>query len=283
MSQIIVPIINENPDSEVITFETEYAVSFDAANPDGNPAHCKTGGPGILGGPDCVTLLQRTPSADLQHGYREMSFELGAHPLYTFHSFYNADTGAKNIVAMTKTGLAVPSDISPTITAPAYATVGATGLAASATVLPGTYAWTLDGTSTTSAITSAATANPLVWSAGVVGNATFHCVFTNVAGIAAPAATPVTCVVVAAVTAVGVITATASVQTGTAPLTASVVAQAGCTYAWTCSDGTITSGQGTNAITYTAGAIGTNNINCAVSNLAGHTLSATQKVVTVTA
>ncbi|HKR66963.1 MAG TPA: hypothetical protein VJZ00_24765, partial [Thermoanaerobaculia bacterium] len=47
--------------------------------------------------------------------------------------------------------------------------------------------------------------------------------------------------------------------------TASVAAQSGAVYAWTVSNGTITNGQGTNTITYTAGPSGTINISVSVT------------------
>lgn len=61
------------------------------------------------------------------------------------------------------------------------------------------------------------------------------------------------------------ITAPASVTAG-ASAAASVAGQTGVTYAWTISGGTITSGSGTNAITFTAGPVGTLTLTCTVTN-----------------
>ncbi len=281
MTKINVPTVNENPDAYSPVYDSEYAISFEEANPDGNPARSKIGGPGVLGGPEYVTLLQREkldPTSTQSNGFRYESFELVQYPEHTFYSFKNYETGKKGVVAFLN-GQAVVSDVSPTLTVPTYASVGATGLAASATVLPGTYSWGIAGG--TSAITSAVTANPIVWTAGTAGAVTFSCVFTNTAGIAAPAATPAICTVVA-VPARAIISGSAVATVGVSEQV-TVVPQANCTYVWTASRGTITFGQGTPAMSYTPGAAGTNNVNCAITNLAGTTTNATQNAISIVA
>jgi hypothetical protein len=52
-------------------------------------------------------------------------------------------------------------------------------------------------------------------------------------------------------------------------MTASVPTQAGCTFAWTISNGTITGGAGTNAIVFSAGSQGQTQVSCSVTNAAG--------------
>ena len=63
--------------------------------------------------------------------------------------------------------------------------------------------------------------------------------------------------VVNAIPATPVIAAPASTVAGTTGLTASVVSHAGSSWFWTIGNGTITAGQGTSQITFTAGAAGT--------------------------
>ncbi len=79
------------------------------------------------------------------------------------------------------------------------------------------------------------------------------------------------------------ITAPANVTLG-GTYTASVVAQAGMTYTWTATNGTITAGQGTNQITFTAGASGTAmSLRCVVANAAGATASGSMNMTMVMA
>jgi hypothetical protein len=59
---------------------------------------------------------------------------------------------------------------------------------------------------------------------------------------------------------------------------ASVPAQAGCTYTWTLADGTISSGQGTTSLTFTAGSSGTMLLGCTVTNGALVSVSAQQSI-----
>ncbi|HSB37104.1 MAG TPA: hypothetical protein VLH41_09500, partial [Thermoanaerobaculia bacterium] len=62
---------------------------------------------------------------------------------------------------------------------------------------------------------------------------------------------------VAGALAAPAVTAPGTVGTGSPNRTASVPLHAGSTYAWTIGNGTITGGQGTNQVTFTAGAVGT--------------------------
>ena len=153
MTTIQVPVINEKPNTISVTFQSEYAVSFEAANPDGVPANCQKGGPGVLGGPEYVNLLQRANGLTglSQTGYAYEQFDLPAYPLHTFYSFKNFTTGVKNVVAFLKdvatTVEAVLSAATITSAGFAAATTGQTGLTASVpdqTLLTGgpvTYTW----------------------------------------------------------------------------------------------------------------------------------------------
>jgi hypothetical protein len=133
MSTIKVPVINEAPNTITVTFPSEYSVSFEAANPDGLPTHTSVGGPGVLGGPEFVNLLQRANSGLSgvgQTGYAVEQFQLAQYPNHTFYSFKNFTTGAKNVVAFNTTlatTAAVPTGLSGGTGAIAGATAGASG------------------------------------------------------------------------------------------------------------------------------------------------------------
>jgi len=81
-------------------------------------------------------------------------------------------------------------------------------------------------------------------------------VVSNANGCASDPSSPVT-VTVGAAPAAPVITAPTTVEAGSANWIASVPAVGGATYAWSITNGTITSGQNTNQITFTAGTAGT--------------------------
>lgn len=279
MTQINVPTVNENPDTISPVFGSEYAISFDAANPDGVPAHCQIGGPGVLGGPEYITLLQRGQldlASTQTNGFSYETFELVQYPNHTFYSFKNHETGQKNVVAFLN-GQAVVTDIVPEITVAPFATTLVTGLTATASSMPGTYTWVVSG----GTITAGQGTNTITWTAGIAGDATFDCTFVNSLGVTAPAITQATCTVVAVPT-VATIGGSATVTVGVSEQV-TVVPQTGCTYSWVVSDGTITFGQGTPAMSYTPGTAGTNNVNCHVINQAGTSTAATEKVVTVVA
>ncbi len=78
---------------------------------------------------------------------------------------------------------------------------------------------------------------------------------------------------------VATITAPAIASANAIGLAASVVAQSGATFAWTVTGGAITAGDGTNAVTFTAGASGVVTLGVAVTNAAGDSASASANVV----
>jgi hypothetical protein len=91
-------------------------------------------------------------------------------------------------------------------------------------------------------------------------------VVTNAAGTASAPGTA-TCTVVAAPTTPVITGVPASLTTGTTGVTASVTAQAGATYTWTVTGGTVTAG-GTStdtSVTFTAGPVGTLTVTCVVT------------------
>jgi hypothetical protein len=116
------------------------------------------------------------------------------------------------------------------------------------TVSGATYSWTGPNGFTS------ALQNPTIPNA-TAANAGTYSVTVTVAGCSSAPGT--TNVVVNAAPATPVITAPASTAAGTTGLTASVVSHAGSSWFWTIQNGTITSGQGTSQITFTAGMAGT--------------------------
>jgi len=80
-----------------------------------------------------------------------------------------------------------------------------------------------------------------------------------------------------------VVQATAQATEGQTALTASAPAQSGCTFAWTLTSGTLTAGQGTAEITFTAGPAGSLGISCVASNAAGTASEAGTATCTVVA
>jgi len=158
-----------------------------------------------------------------------------------------------------------------TITAPANATTGATGLQASVPSQSGaTYEWTIPNGNGT--ITAGSTANVATFTAGSVGPLTLRCVVTRAGASSTGNAT----VNVVAAPATPTITAASPVTTGATGRTATVPARTGMTYTWTISGGTITAGGaggqtsgGVNKLTFTAGAVGTITITCVEKNAAG--------------
>jgi hypothetical protein len=158
----------------------------------------------------------------------------------------------------------VPVPGTPVITSPAFATAGAAGLAASVPAVPGDlYTWTITG----GTITAGAATNAITFTAGAAGSLELTCVLTNLAGTLSPTGIAFTTVVAAPT--VPVITAPASVTAGAAGYSATTPAQAGSTLAWTITNGTITAGAGTSAITFTAGASGSVGLSCVATNSAG--------------
>lgn len=124
------------------------------------------------------------------------------------------------------------------------------------------YTWTISGGTLTGGqgsheITFTADTNGQVTLAVVVANAAS----TRAMGIRSLGIVPAP---LATVTA-----PTGPVTSGRTGLTASVPLQAGVTYAWTVSNGTIASGEGTSEIVFTAGSPGELRVDCTVTNLAG--------------
>jgi hypothetical protein len=141
------------------------------------------------------------------------------------------------------------------------------------TVAGATYAWT-GPNGFTSALQNPSIANATTAATGI------YSVTATVGGLtSAPGTTTAT---VNAVPGTPVVTAASPVAAGSTGNTASVPQHAGSTYAWTIGNGTITAGQGTSQITYTAGAAGTPlTLSVTESNSSGCTSGAGTATVTV--
>jgi len=95
---------------------------------------------------------------------------------------------------------------------------------------------------------------------------TYTLIVTNDSGTKVSQTATVT---VVAAPAVPAITAPAYATAGSTGLVASVPAQAGSSYAWSISGGSITAGADTDQVTFTAGTAGTVQLGCVVTNAAG--------------
>ncbi len=200
------------------------------------------------------------------------------HGLGTVSSGTGYPTAA--LTAATTYTLTVTNTAGDTATAPVTVTPQTVSISAVTPASPTITAGTSQAFSSTvsgafnSAITWTATGSAGSWSGSTwtapAAAGTYTITATSVADGTKTASTTVT---VAPVPVTPVITATATVQANWAGLTASVPTQAGMSYSWNLSSGSITAGQGTPQITYTAGAVGTATLSCTVTNAAG--LSAT--------
>lgn len=164
----------------------------------------------------------------------------------------------------------------PQISVPSSVTTGTAGHMASVVQPQGStsYGWTIqDGTLTAGANTSSAT-----FTAGAAGTLTLTCSATNTVGSVNSTALVQ---VVPSAPITPVITAPSQVNAQAAS-SASIPAQAGCTTTWTLTGGTITAGQGTTSLSFTAGGVGTMQLGCTVTNSASVAVSA-QKSIAVLA
>jgi hypothetical protein len=164
----------------------------------------------------------------------------------------------------TASSVIVADPTAPVVAAPADVTAGQGGYAASVPAQAGSsYAWTVTG----GTVTAGAGSDSITFTAGASGTVGFSVVVTNAAGTASVPGTASSTVVAAPATPV--VTAPADVDAGLGGYTASVPAQAGSTYAWTVTGGTVTAGAGSDSITFTAGASGAVGFSVVVSNAAG--------------
>jgi uncharacterized repeat protein (TIGR01451 family) len=143
----------------------------------------------------------------------------------------------------------VSSNPTATIAAPANLCANATGQNASVAAQSGaTYAWTI----TNGTITSAANTAAITFTAGATGNVTLNVTVTKGACVSTGNS-----VIPISAQPVATITAPSSATSNATGLTASVPLLPGATYVWGDVNATITSGQGTNAVTFSVGDSGT--------------------------
>ena len=159
-------------------------------------------------------------------------------------------------------------DYAPAITTqPASATVTAGATATFTVTATGnptpTYQWNLGGAAisgaTSASYTTAATTTAM-------SGGSYTVTVTNSVGSLTSSAAILT---VDSAPTTPVITGPAAVNANSTNNTASVPAQAGSTYAWTITGGTITAGGTTTSVTFTAGASGSVVLTCVVTNSAG--------------
>jgi FG-GAP-like repeat len=135
----------------------------------------------------------------------------------------------------------------PTATNTGPYCAGSTISLSTPTVSGATYSWTgPNGFNST-------VRNPTIPAATTAATGTYGVTVTVAGCTSAPGTTNV----VVNPLATPAVTAPSTVMAGSPNWTASVPAHAGSTYSWTIQNGTITSGQGTNQITFTAGVAGT--------------------------
>jgi uncharacterized repeat protein (TIGR01451 family) len=150
-----------------------------------------------------------------------------------------------------------------TITAPASVCANSTGNTASAAAGFVSYTWSVTGNGT---LTGGQGTNSITWSAGGAGTANISLTVVDSNGCSNTCNKSVTVGALPDCT----ITAPASVCANSMGNTASVPAQGGMTYTWSVTgNGALTGGQGTNSITWSAGAAGIANISVTVSNGSG--------------
>jgi len=131
---------------------------------------------------------------------------------------------------------------------------------------------------------SGATAPTLTVTANAVTSAEYYCVVTNTLnGTNATATSAGAHLSAVEPQGSAAITADAEDLPNSAGLVATVASQAGVTYTWTISNGTITAGQGTPQITYTSGALGPLQITATVSGPTAGTEVGVSNVVVVAA
>ncbi|HLY69982.1 MAG TPA: T9SS type A sorting domain-containing protein, partial [Puia sp.] len=173
---------------------------------------------------------------------------------------------SQNPIASISTPASVCSSSTGNIAAVPYAGPGAT------------YVWSM---SSNAKITAGSGTNVIAFTAPASGTVTLSVTVTNIAGCKTSSGNKSVSVVAYPVAS---ITATSSTCAGSAGNSASVVSTgSGAKYAWSVSNGTITSGSGTNSISYTAGSSGSVTLKVTVTNSSGCSTSSASISVTIVA
>jgi N-acetylneuraminic acid mutarotase len=132
------------------------------------------------------------------------------------------------------------------------------------------YQWNLNGTAVNGATSPTLTLQNLQPNE----NGAYTCAVTNTLnGVAATTSSVAATLTVLAPPPIPTITSPAAVIAGQLGSVAAISAQAGVTYVWTISNGAITSGQGSNQVTFTAGAQGNVTLDVTVTNQVGESAS----------
>ena len=164
----------------------------------------------------------------------------------------------------------VTAPTTPIITSPAYVTAGAISLVASVQPEPGaTYEWSI----VNGAIEGGADGSTMVFTAGATGTLAVTCLVTTAGGLSSASND-----VIVVDAPIATVTAPTAAATGQHGLSASVPTQANVTYAWTIGGGTITSDPSAAQIAFTAGGVGSTQLSCTVTNLAGTTATGSASV-----
>ena len=140
-----------------------------------------------------------------------------------------------------------------------------------------TYQWRFNGTAISGATSSSF--NIALVSAASAGS--YDCVVTNTVDQTSSASTTSTAATLQVVTAPGsaALSGENAVLPNSANHSVTTSSSPGATYAWTITNGTLVSGQGTDAITYTAGHLGRIQVTVTVTNIAGTAVAVKNVIV----
>jgi hypothetical protein len=234
--------------------------------------------PASLAGETCRLRLAAAVSGVTVNG---VTFTDPTH--VTLHlSTVGATTGTKTVTLTNPDGQAASAAVLTVATPPPPPTASNNGpLCAgetlqlnASTVAGATYAWTGPNAF------SSAQQNPTIAGATTAATGTYSVTATVATLTSLPGTTVAT---VNPLPGTPVITVAPTVGAGTPGHAASVAAHAGASYAWTIGNGTITAGQGTSAIAFTAGAAGTLTLSVTETSSSGCASAAGTATVTVEA
>ncbi len=150
-----------------------------------------------------------------------------------------------------------------TVSLPAQVTANLGGYLASVADQPGsTYSWNIGNGS----ISAGMGTRQVTFTAGGGGSTSLTCTVTNPAGNSASGTSSSS---ILAGPTKPELTAPACITSDQSGYQATTPPQSGCTFAWTISNGTLTSGQGSNTVTFKAGLGGTTTLTCTAINSIG--------------
>ena len=172
-------------------------------------------------------------------------------------------TNAAGTSATGNGSTAISAPPEATVTLPVQVTANLGGYLASAVDQPGsTFSWSASNGS----ITAGMGTHQVTFTAGGAGNTSLTCTVTNAAGNTAAGTSSTS--IVAGPTKPN-LTAPANITSDQGGYQVTTPPQPGCTFTWTISNGTLTSGQGSSTATFKAGSGGTTTISCIAVNPVG--------------